>query len=124
MSNNTDNQNTLSHKAKCEFLGINPESLFSHYDVMSDISFYNEFISSFPIPADYLSPESINNERDTEEAKRYGLDPSELDNEEYYMEDDERYINLNMDIDYEPDEYITEKCPSSDSESEDEWTQN
>ena len=93
---------------------------------MLNINHYHQLLSSLPIPANYLSPEAIIEDRDADEAKRYGIDPETLGcgYEKYGMENDARYTNLNMDIDYEPDEYITETHNTSDTESEDEWSHN
>lgn len=126
MSNQDEqkNQNEITNEIKNNFLGIKPGSLFPRYDAIADFHNYQEFISSFPIPADYLCPDSIKEDRDAEEALRYGIDPDSLENEMWGIENDERYINLNMDVDQEPDEFITENQIISESESEDEWIPN
>ena len=117
----SNTQSNITTEIKNNFLGIKPGNIFTWYDAIADIHNYHEFISSFPIPADYLSPDSIKEDRDAEEALRYGIDLDTLDNEEWSIENDERYINLNMDIDYEPDEFITENQLTSESESDGEW---
>ena len=124
MSTENKPQSDITNKFKNEFLGINPDCIYSRYDAIADIHYYNEFISSFPIPANYLCPDSFKEDKDAEEALRYGIDPDTLDNELWGIENDERYINLNMDVDQEPDEFITENQVISESESEDEWIPN
>ena len=124
MSNENNTSTNISNQFKNSFLGINSECLFSNYDAIADIHNYHEFISSFPIPANYLCSDSIKEDRDAEEAQRYGIDPDSPDNENWELENDERYINLNMDIDHEPDEFITDNQITSESESEDDWIPN
>jgi hypothetical protein len=121
MSEQPKNNLSLTNEIKNNFLGIKPGSLFANYDVISDIHNYNMFISSFPTPANYLCPDSIPEDQDAIDAERYGIDPETLGKEDWGLEPDERYINLNMDIDQEPDEFTTVNHVSSDSESEDEW---
>jgi hypothetical protein len=124
VSNINKETESLAEDIKNDFLEINPDSFFDKYDIIEEIHSYHQFLSSFGVPSNYLSHDGITEDRDAIEAKRYGIDPETLDNEEYGMENDERYTNLNMNIDYEPDEYITENPASSDSESENEWIHN
>ena len=126
--NIVSNNSEYSDNESKELMEIK-SNYFENYDDIADLNYYSKFISHQPIPADYLSCDylsfyTIKEERDSQEALRYGIDPAIMDYEELNMENDDRYINLNMDIDFEPDEYITDKYVSSESESEEDWILN
>lgn len=107
----TDKENNTIKEGE-HFLGQFGIGPYSNYDPIAEIHYYSEFLKSMPIPANYLTLDSL---KEPEE-NRYGELP-----EDFYNED--RYLNLNVDIDNtnREEEYISDKCHSSDSESDDEW---